>query len=655
MTTYTIHDKPSVSSVNPTADEFPVWQGSGQKKATAAQIVASVPMPTLPAGGLTITVGSGGDYATLTAARVAIETVFPTSNNNITINVLPGVVSEPDYIYWPRHDGKYIGINGTTYTTSITSVQSSSGSTGTWSIILNVASVDNIAIGDYISCLAPSGGTLTTYLAGLFKVTNVDAVNTRITVSSTHKAVAAPSGAVSGSIKIYKSIVHFTGTSGFLAWDGGAILYINNVVVEGDGTASTVGIDIQDLGRVSTQGFGVANFATGIFVGNSNSNLQSVAVSGCTGVGYLAGDTAQLGTDNCVSSGNGSHGFDVSLASSHLGNTVISTGNGGHGFRTSYGCGWYVASAQATGNALWGHKGNGINGIADIVTGSNNGYGLSNYDIVTSSNGCLVLEDTTHKSVSNSDYSDGIIYKKGGSTFIHDFNYGNNGTVTTEGFNLFLGNSGNLSLGATATQTWHGSYNIAFGNTALGNLTTGYANIAFGVGTLMRVTTGYENVGLGGTALNNLTTGYNNIAINYSALTALTTGHDNIAFGVNAGSKISGGSTDNTTGNTSIFIGNSTRPLADGDANEIVVGDQTTGHGANTATIGNASVTDTYLAGVVHSKVYTVATLPSASTAGAGARAFVSDANATTFNSVVAGSGSNGVPVCSDGTNWRIG
>ena len=53
--------------------------------------------------------------------------------------------------------------------------------------------------------------------------------------------------------------------------------------------------------------------------------------------------------------------------------------------------------------------------------------------------------------------------------------------------------------------------------------------------------------------------------------------------------------------------------------------------------------------------VYTVATLPSAATSGAGARAFVSDANATTFASIVAGGGASKVPVYSDGTNWKIG
>jgi hypothetical protein len=58
---------------------------------------------------------------------------------------------------------------------------------------------------------------------------------------------------------------------------------------------------------------------------------------------------------------------------------------------------------------------------------------------------------------------------------------------------------------------------------------------------------------------------------------------------------------------------------------------------------------------VISTTVYTVVTLPSAVTSGVGARTFVSDANATTFASIVAGGGANKVPVYSDGTNWRIG
>jgi hypothetical protein len=53
--------------------------------------------------------------------------------------------------------------------------------------------------------------------------------------------------------------------------------------------------------------------------------------------------------------------------------------------------------------------------------------------------------------------------------------------------------------------------------------------------------------------------------------------------------------------------------------------------------------------------VFTVATLPSASTSGAGARSFVSDAASPTFGATVAGSGAVTVPVYSDGTNWKVG
>lgn len=53
--------------------------------------------------------------------------------------------------------------------------------------------------------------------------------------------------------------------------------------------------------------------------------------------------------------------------------------------------------------------------------------------------------------------------------------------------------------------------------------------------------------------------------------------------------------------------------------------------------------------------VTTVSQLPPASVVGAGTRGFVTDATATTFFSVVAGGGSNKVPVVSDGAAWRIG
>ena len=55
------------------------------------------------------------------------------------------------------------------------------------------------------------------------------------------------------------------------------------------------------------------------------------------------------------------------------------------------------------------------------------------------------------------------------------------------------------------------------------------------------------------------------------------------------------------------------------------------------------------------STIYTVNTLPDAAIAGVGARTFVSDSSVTTFNTTVAGGGTNTVPVFSNGTNWKVG
>jgi len=69
--------------------------------------------------------------------------------------------------------------------------------------------------------------------------------------------------------------------------------------------------------------------------------------------------------------------------------------------------------------------------------------------------------------------------------------------------------------------------------------------------------------------------------------------------------------------------------------------------------IGNALRVPVLKPNTVYSAAGTA--LPSAVTVGAGARAFVSDANASTFNTAYTGGGSNNVPVFSDGTVWRIG
>jgi hypothetical protein len=205
----------------------------------------------------------------------------------------------------------------------------------------------------------------------------------------------------------------------------------------------------------------------------------------------------------------------------------------------------------------------------------------------------IILSTTTNAS------KKGILYKSS-SRFLHDFNYGDNGTVTTIGRNIFLGyNSGNLTMGSTGTNATHGSNNIGIGYNTLANNTTGYQNICMGSSALSSNSSGYRNVIIGNSACASTTTGFQNVSIGESALSTLSTGNNNVSVGAFAGRYITGGSTSLTTSTSSIFIGENTKANDNSEENQIVIGYSATGLGSNTVVLGNSSNTITSLTGNV--------------------------------------------------------
>jgi hypothetical protein len=98
------------------------------------------------------------------------------------------------------------------------------------------------------------------------------------------------------------------------------------------------------------------------------------------------------------------------------------------------------------------------------------------------------------------------------------------------------------------------------------------------------------------------------------------------------------------TATTGVYSGNITA------ANIITTGTYGNITGANVISANTLTVTTT-----VRTVPVTFANLPSASSVGAGARAFITDGNTTTFASAVTGSGANSVPVYSNGTGWFVG
>lgn len=242
--------------------------------------------------------------------------------------------------------------------------------------------------------------------------------------------------------------------------------------------------------------------------------------------------------------------------------------------------------------------------------------------------------------------------------------------------NIFASYELNKVVGVTVGQGGNQiATNVAVGNTALDSNTTGTNNTAAGFDALTANTDGIQNTAFGSAALDANTGGDYNTAVGYSALTTATTANYNTALGYRAlnaaltGAGNTGAGADallQATGSNNTALGYQAGDALTTGSNNTIIGhgaDASSATASNEITLGNASVTSlrvpglSFTAGVKwhNSSTLTVATLPAAATAGAGARAVVTDANATTFHSIVAAGGANVVPVFSDGTNWRIG
>ena len=200
-----------------------------------------------------------------------------------------------------------------------------------------------------------------------------------------------------------------------------------------------------------------------------------------------------------------------------------------------------------------------------------------------------------------------------------DLFQGNDNTFAgTEAGNLFnIIGSTNTGFGEnTQAAQSTGQSNASLGFDSLMASVTGNNNTAIGTGSMKVSNGGSFNTALGSASLSTATLGQGNTAIGFSALAdktntnfntavgnnclgKITTGFRNTAIGNDAGRFTSDGVTSNSTGNQSIFIGDSAKALANAQNNQIVIGYDAIGNGANTATIGNSSIVKTILKGNV--------------------------------------------------------
>ena len=172
----------------------------------------------------------------------------------------------------------------------------------------------------------------------------------------------------------------------------------------------------------------------------------------------------------------------------------------------------------------------------------------------------------------------------------HDIlgNYQKNGNV----YNIGIGN--HVMSGSSMT----GHQNIIMGFWAGPDMTSASGNLGIGYSVFGDLTSGGNNLSLGNNSLRKATSGGANIALGGHALNSLTTTSHNIAIGHLAG-RYAIGNAANETPSQSIYIGYNTKASANGESNQIVIGYNAEGIGANTVTLGNDSVVTTALKGDV--------------------------------------------------------
>jgi hypothetical protein len=159
--------------------------------------------------------------------------------------------------------------------------------------------------------------------------------------------------------------------------------------------------------------------------------------------------------------------------------------------------------------------------------------------------------------------------------------------ITTSVDNTALGFASLLNL----TSLNGGSANTALGTTTLMNNQNGNGNVAIGSGSMEHGITGNSNSAVGVESLIENRGDYNS-ALGVYTLHSNTTGNNNTAIGTSAGYS-------NLTGNVNTFIGNGTNVSTGNISNATAIGNGAIVMASNTIQLGNSSITDVKTNGTI--------------------------------------------------------
>jgi hypothetical protein len=348
---------------------------------------------------------------------------------------------------------------------------------------------------------------------------------------------------------------------------------------------------------------GDKNAASGV-----NSLYYNTTGSYNTAIGYQSLQANTTGSSNTASgyhslysnttgSNNVANGLN-SLFSNTTGDSNVAFGYQSLTFNTTGGYNSAFGRESLYSNTTGGNNvASGYRALYSNTTGGNNtasGYQALYSNTTGSNNVASGFRALYSNTTGNSNVASGYFSLHSNTTGYNNVAFGLQALYfNTTGNNNVA--SGRDALRANTT----GNSNVASGYQALYLNTTGSDNVASGYQALYANTTGYGNTAYGLQALYSNTTGYGNTSSGLQALYSNTTGINNTASGHKAGRYIADGATSNTASSNSVFFGYNTKPLADSQTNQIVIGYDAIGIGSNTVVLGNDNITTTILKGYV--------------------------------------------------------
>jgi hypothetical protein len=333
---------------------------------------------------------------------------------------------------------------------------------------------------------------------------------------------------------------------------------INSFLVEDDTNPDATPFVIDSIGRV---GIGTGSAFEKVTIQNGNIALKDLTNSTPTSIVFTTSDTSSR---NYITTLNSSSATDDYMkVGSWFGSVHLTTGN-----ITSPTTHLFVSRS--------GNIGVGITSSLNAKLHVNN----------TGTENSFLVEDSTNPD------SSPFVVDAAGNVAVGSGSASNKFIVSNGTNDVFTVNTVNSTVWARGAGNV--SSNTSFGENALDSNTTGTSNTAFGQNALTTVTTGSNNSAFGRGSLQSLN-GNENGGFGISSLIFLSSGNSNVGLGFQSGIYITDGVTQLTNAGSSIFIGANTKALANNQTNQIVIGNNTTGNGSNSVTLGNDSITKTIL------------------------------------------------------------